>query len=252
MGKSASPASPPARLESLKRSIDTLQRLYAIVLGLAFTESLKRLVLVDPAGNTSISWERFHVAIGIILLAIPYLHGMNRFLDERFLFVSADQQARRHPWAYVLIVFIIFAAESLLFALSSVSVSDPAKATSYTVSSICVSIEFLLWIQALDFIWTFVALLHAPIFGKHKPDWTVAVWCGLSLLSCVILFWLLGSAMPNGHKPVCPLLTLAARLPTQWLMRGIDPHLLSRIFLAFATCRTSFDYLLCRKFYFPL
>lgn len=63
--------------EARKRSVDNLQRLYAVVMGLAFTEVL-RACAKDPAGMSGI-------LLGFVATIVPFFHGMHRHLDDTYV-----------------------------------------------------------------------------------------------------------------------------------------------------------------------
>ncbi len=63
--------------EARKRSVDNLQRLYAVVMGLALTEML-RAFAEDPGA-------RLGVLLGFVATLVPFFHGMHRHLDDTYV-----------------------------------------------------------------------------------------------------------------------------------------------------------------------
>jgi hypothetical protein len=67
---------------AVERSIDTLQRIYAVVAGLAINESLKRVFLEDGKGNFQFHSANLPEFLAFIVTIVPFVHGMNRHLDK--------------------------------------------------------------------------------------------------------------------------------------------------------------------------
>lgn len=63
--------------EARKRSVDNLQRLYAVVMGLALTETL-RAFAKDPGAMLG-------VLLGFVATIVPFFHGMHRHLDDTYV-----------------------------------------------------------------------------------------------------------------------------------------------------------------------
>jgi hypothetical protein len=156
---------------SVERSIDSLQRIYAVVVGLAINEGIKRFFLANnnqfelPITN----WPQF---IAFMVTIIPFLHGMNRHLDRTL--VEAKKPGKRWKLTFLLIDFGFFIGESCFF------VSLAATVTKHE--------EFfylLLWLLLADAIWAFVTL---PITHAFSGRWML-----INAITCAgiayVLFW---------------------------------------------------------------
>jgi hypothetical protein len=146
--------------DALKRSIDTLQRVYAVVAALAIGEALRRTVLKGggPAHTVQVSWSDIQVllCIAVLVTAIPFVHGINRHLDEHMAELAAP--AKRSLMKETLIFdFLIFAIQCcLLFSLGG-AVDMPGFAFY----------KIFLALLAIDIFW---AILRA-LFELEALDW---------------------------------------------------------------------------------
>jgi hypothetical protein len=64
-----------------ERSVDTLQRIYAVVAGLAINEGFKR-VFLGKDGEMHLHHDSLPQLIAFVITAVPFVHGMNRHLDD--------------------------------------------------------------------------------------------------------------------------------------------------------------------------
>ena len=73
--------------EAIKSTIDSLQTIYTVVLGLSLGEAFMQFVAEDPANKTEhrICWERMVNLISFLFLIIPFFHGMNRYFFDTYL-----------------------------------------------------------------------------------------------------------------------------------------------------------------------
>lgn len=86
-----------------ERTVDTLQRFYAIVIGLALTTGVKVLiesigiVSGDVAQNTALNTTKptvIFVFMAFLFTIIVFYHGMNRHLDETYILGKEPDQRR--------------------------------------------------------------------------------------------------------------------------------------------------------------
>src|SRR5437868_6824710 len=107
--------------DALKRSIDTLQRIYAVVAALAIGEALRRAVLKGggPAHTIQVSWSdiQLPLCVAVLVTVIPFVHGMNRHLDEHMADLAVPAKRSRMV-ATLMLDFLIFAIQCcVLFSL---------------------------------------------------------------------------------------------------------------------------------------
>jgi hypothetical protein len=106
--------------EQLKRSIDSLQRLYTIVVGLAVAEALRGflspMVALDPW------WANWRALAVLLLTIVPFYHGANGHLDQTYLF--GFDGARREKRYALLLDFCVLFLEGVLFFALALSLND--------------------------------------------------------------------------------------------------------------------------------
>src|SRR5262245_6898700 len=96
--------------EARKRSVDNLQRLYTVVVSLAVTESLRRLLANFGTGGSVAGLKEWLMFVSLIFTLVPFYHGANRYLDATY--VTDERSAKRSA---LLIDFIFLFCEGLLF-----------------------------------------------------------------------------------------------------------------------------------------
>jgi hypothetical protein len=129
--------------KSVERSIDTLQRIYAVVAALAMNEALKRAFLDPATGQFRFSWSYLPEFVAFVATVVPFVHGMNRHLDT--VLTKSRKEKRPRLLGYVLVDFFVFLVESsLLFVLA---VLVPAGLPFF---------QWLLLLLTIDVIWALV------------------------------------------------------------------------------------------------
>lgn len=101
--------------EQLKRSIDSLQRLYTIVVGLAVTEALRNFLM--PSTPPTPWWANWRALIILLITIVPFYHGANGHLDQSYLY-GFDGRRREKRYALVIDFFVLFLEGVLFFALA--------------------------------------------------------------------------------------------------------------------------------------
>jgi hypothetical protein len=146
--------------DALKRSIDTLQRIYAVVAALAIGEALRRAVLKGggPAHTLQVSWSdiQLPLCVAVLVTVIPFVHGMNRHLDEHMADLAVPAKRSRMV-ATLMLDFLIFAIQCcVLFSLGG-AVDSPGP-TFYRI---------FLALLLIDIFW---AILRS-LFELQALDW---------------------------------------------------------------------------------
>jgi hypothetical protein len=194
-----------------ERSVDWLQQLYAVVIGLALTEGFKNIV---TAGNIALpdapllqkalrlqTWP----FIALMFTIVPFFHGANRHLDRLYVF-------GKHPVKdfALLIDFVFFFLQGAVFYWMALVVSNPR----YFFQVYC----FLL---SVDILW------GVGVFFYADAGWDgVKKWVWINLLAAVIA---------------------AIFLSTPLLTKDSQVHALGIL----AVLRSVFDYALQWKTYYP-
>jgi len=100
--------------DQLRRSIDSLQRLYTIVVGLAVTEALRGIL--TPLADRP--WrEHWPALLMLLITVIPFYHGANAHLDQTYLY-GVDGKRREKKFALVVDFFVLFIEGVLFFVLA--------------------------------------------------------------------------------------------------------------------------------------
>jgi hypothetical protein len=171
--------------EQLKRSIDSLQRLYTIVIGLAVTEALRGF-LSPPALPVEPWWANWRPLAVLLLTVVPFYHGANGHLDQTYLYGFEGQ--RREKRYALLIDFAVLFLEGILFFALALSLSDFGR--------------FVKEFQALlllDVIWAVIVILTGP---SSKDAAHAMKWAGLNLAAVVAVTFVQDTAiLVAGSRP---------------------------------------------------
>jgi hypothetical protein len=160
--------------EARKRSVDNLQRLYTVVISLAVTESLRRLLNGFSTTGTVAGYQEWLMFFSLIVTAVPFYHGANRYLDATYV---TDERSAKHYALMVDFLFLFF--EGLLFfGLAMVMANE---ALFYTV---------LACLLLLDIIWVGATNLTATGEEDKMPGYKIwALINFLALLALLIFVW---------------------------------------------------------------
>jgi hypothetical protein len=199
-----------------ERSVDWLQRLYAVVVGLALTEGLKNAVM---AANTdlpkgSIFEKIFRVEtwpiVALIFTLVPFFHGANRHLDDTYVFGTGEEK----NFALVIDFLFFFVQGAVLYWMALV-----IQFPRYFFQVYCV----LLFI---DIFWA------VGVYFYTQAGWqTVSTWVRINLICVLVALILLATPLLGGNSKIHAL-GIAAVLRTvfdysyQWRMYypPRDPH----------------------------
>lgn len=155
--------------EARKRSVNHLQQLYTVVVALAVTESLGRLLLSLRDNGQLPPLNRCLMFFSLIFTVVPFYHGANRYLDATY--VTGERAAKSSA---LLLDFIFLFIEGLLFFGLAVLATN--EVPFYTV---------LAMLLVLDAIW--VGLTSYPSIGdtKRLPYFK---WAVVNLITAAIIF----------------------------------------------------------------
>jgi hypothetical protein len=176
--------------KSIERSVDTLQRIYAVVAALAMNEALKRTFLQGGAGDVELDVTRMPEFIAFIVTAVPFVHGMNRHLDKTLATIKKTK--RRSLFVVLLTDFLVFMAESCILFLLATSV----KSETFFF-------QLLILLLLLDLVWSFITW---PITRSVVWQWT-AVNVIAIVLFAVCIYWV---PFPNQMSKLWVLMGIAS------------------------------------------
>jgi hypothetical protein len=134
--------SPEKRTE---RSVDSLQKVYAFVISLALVQAIQ-IVLVDRATMDFVDLrtllDRAPAFVALLLVLVPFYHGMNRHLDICYIENAEGQRAE----AALLLDFAVFFVDScLLFAVA------------YSIGHELQPFVYLGILLGVDFVWATIS-----------------------------------------------------------------------------------------------
>src|ERR1035441_2199207 len=95
-----------------ERSVDSIQKIYAVVIALAISQAVQSWLRDDPTGAATLSRERLLASlpalVAFVVTLIPFWHGMNRHLDRCYL----EKPAAEVVQSALLFDFVSFIIES--------------------------------------------------------------------------------------------------------------------------------------------
>jgi len=205
----------------MQRSVDSLQRLFSVVVALAITVAIQK-VLFDEKGNMHVWYDeathayvlwnalsnRLPALLAFIFSIVPFYHGMNRHLDR----IYVEREVPGNKEGYLVVDFFVFFLEScLLVAFASlVGVKDYAFIA-------------LMLLLAVDAAWAFGT--HGIHYGAIAPS--TARWGVINAVTIgVLLLFYCSNLFPIG-------------VLRSWALSEV------------AVVRTIIDYSVCWRFYFP-
>jgi hypothetical protein len=164
--------------KTVERSIDTLQRVYAVIVALAINEAIKRTFLKSGSSDVEIHYEHLPEFVALIATAVPFLHGMNRHLDQTLAVIRA--QNKRSLFAILVLDFVVFLAEGCILFLLAASVSAGLA-----------FFQLLMVLLALDVLW---ALLTWRLTKSVAIRWAI-INGAMIAVSCMLIY-------PGGQRCV--------------------------------------------------
>jgi len=169
----------------IERSVDSLQKIYAVIVALAISISIQNLLLNKTDNSFVITTSIFSYLpafLSFIVILVPFYHGMNRHLDKCYVERTSEDTIR----GALLFDFIVFFFEaSILFAVAS------------SIRAGLQSFYLLGTLLVADMAWVIVS--HWIHYRKYSP--TILWWAGWNFLAIVIsLFIVLLEAYPESSK----------------------------------------------------
>lgn len=156
--------------DARKRSVDNLQRLYTVVMSLAVTESLRRLLTVASGGTVGFpTLSQALMFVSLIFTIVPFYHGANRYLDATY--VTGERSAKP---AALMIDFVFLFLEGLGFFVLAVLMDHP--------EAFFTALAALL---LLDAIWVGVTNLTAA--GEADRFQQYAKWATVNVCAAALI-----------------------------------------------------------------
>jgi len=146
--------------KAIERLVDSIARIYAIVIGVALSESIKTLITKNSHGDPDLSAAQVLIGlpafVAFVFTLVPFWHGMNRHLDRTYL--EKDRPVKQGA---LLIDFGIFFLEAILLFVAG-SALRTGLVTFYLLGVVLL----------IDILWGFVAHeIHSPGKKSHVRKW---------------------------------------------------------------------------------
>lgn len=161
--------------QAIERSVDSVSKIYAIVIGLALSESIKTLIIRNQQGNPDLSLATLLTGapafVAFVVTLVPFWHGMNRHLDRCYL----EKTATVAQGALLFDFAVFFVEASLLFISGWALRSD-------LVTFYCLGAVLL-----IDMLWGFIShQIHFPNQKSHVVKWAaINLVAGMAALGVV-------------------------------------------------------------------
>jgi hypothetical protein len=153
---------------AIKSTVDSLQAIYTVVLGLSLGEAFMQFVAENGQAEHKIRWDRAVSLLSFLLLIVPFFQGMNRYFFEVYLKPSGlgAQYGSR-----LLVDCGVFTVEGCLFFVLSRSLSQEKWRRFYVT---------VLVLLGVDLIWDFRVFhyLRLPFLEK----WLILDFAGLAFI----------------------------------------------------------------------
>ena len=178
-------------MSNVQRSVDSLQKIYAVIVALAISHVLLAVFDVQSFDDILSQAGRFlPELLSFFAVVVPFYHGMNTHLDKMYLSEDSTRDGA------LLIDFFIFVTEtSLLFVF--------AKSIQFELQSFII----IALILVIDSIWGVVS--HFIHYRQVKPSTLTWAIINSGALAVGALIYIFGSN---------------ANLPTQvlaWILTGV-------------------------------
>jgi len=160
--------------ESIRRSVDALERIYAVVVALAITLAIQSVLFTS---EDALDWNRFvrqlPALLGFVVTAVPFYHGMDRHLSRTYI----EKDVPHTKSGFLLFDFCVFFLEAciLLMFASLVGIGNEAF--------IC-----LMALLSLDSVWALAAHgIHYDTFRDSPIGWTIINFIAIVVLA--LIYW---------------------------------------------------------------
>ena len=207
---------PDAR-ESQRRSVDNLQQLYAFVVSLAVTESIRGLVTSIVSLNQLPAYNQTLMFAALIITVIPLYHGANRYLDATYV---TGERITIH--AALMLDFVMLFVEAILFFVAAMLSQN--EQDFYTALAILFSWD-VVWILS-----TKLTERSTQRTASKAPK--IYVWAIMNIVAAGLILILVRSTLVPG-------------------VLSSNESLKNTLLLAIVALRTVMDYGLMWGFYYP-
>lgn len=166
--------------QKIQRSVDSLERIYAVVVAFAVTKSIET-VFFDPTTKTAsypILIGNIPPLIAFMVTIVPFYHGMHRHLSRTYIENTVDLAKQ----GFLLLDFFVFFIESCLLLVFASSLDSGQDA--YIP---------LILLLTVDLIWAIIT------HGIHYKGWENGPWkwAAINVIAVSLLCFFLFSNIFN-------------------------------------------------------
>lgn len=167
----------------IERSVDSLQKTYAVIIALAIGQAIQSL-LKAPTDASIVSLDQITPAVpaftAFLFTLVPFFHGMNRHLDRSYL----EKSGQVIQGALILDFAVFLLEATCLFAVA------------WSLRSGIRSFEYLGVLLLIDMLWGFVS--HQIHYRGQKSG--VVRWSVINLIAMAVALFVV--AFPFQAKPL--------------------------------------------------
>lgn len=163
-----------------ENSVNNLQRVYTVVISLAITEGLRRLFGNFASSEILPGHEETIALLALLFTIVPFYHGANRYLDERYIEASGDGPS----WSLML-DFVVLFSQGLIFFVLSLLIYD--RDTFFTLLS---------GLFVIDIIW--VGITTASNESNEKPSFIK--WAIINTIAAALIYLIVWSNLFSNRE----------------------------------------------------
>jgi hypothetical protein len=162
--------------KSVERSVDSLQKIYAVVIALAISQAIQSL-LKGPDGSGDFNLQRLASGlpgfVAFLVTLVPFWHGMNRHLDRCYL-----EKASAVVQGALLFDFGTFCVEACLLFAAGWSLRSGIE-TFYYLGALLV----------VDMAWAFIShQIHFSGKRSHAVRWSTVNVIAIGICVLIVEF----------------------------------------------------------------
>jgi hypothetical protein len=160
----------------IERSVDSVQKIYAVVIALAISQAIQSL-LKDSNSGANLTLGRLTSGLpaflAFLVTLVPFWHGMNRHLDRCYL-----EKTNAVVQGALLLDFVVFFVEAVFLFAAGWSLISGID-TFY-----CLGL-----LLCIDMLWAFVShQIHFPGKKSHARRWSTINLISIGIAILIIKF----------------------------------------------------------------
>ena len=171
----------PDFAEVRKRSVDSLQLLYTVVVSLAVTEMLQHVLLtpsgISIPGLSAIGLAQWLMMASFLFTIVPFYHGATRYLDATY--ITGERKA---PRAALLIDFVLLFIEGVLFFVLAEFIHN--QQAFYTTLAILLALD-VIWVLSSAKLWSIPIAGSAAATVASNTRYTL--WAIINLVAVIVI-----------------------------------------------------------------